>query len=791
MDGPVLRTYPVCDRRAPPVYYPESRTEIAAAVQSLYQYVDFNSRILHDPNSPAALEPCGICGTTESLNDIVTCPGCQYSFHASCLDHEESGSDWFMCPSCDITTFVRNESSGAISSLDQVILGESRLRNSHQHLRRQQRTVASNNLVNERSDSDTHMTQQGQGNAARMLDYDENYDEDFDTMNVDVDEDDDNNSQDLFVRTSHHTGSSNGGTLRLTSGYISSRPSRPLRFSQQPQGSSLSTGASSDPLTVSPSVRQRQTQSSLTRSQMPEEELSWRLFDQARAIEQRTTVPDPNLNDRGLVSTSIPEQTGIAHTLFATPSLEFSTSGSSSSADLGIVNERNGNVPAIFNNNPTNVSVTAPISSSTGDSTGQSLIQSGSCIERGMGNGAHADATASTSSSAISTGTVPTTSTAANGRNSTSTSASAQEAAHCEGSGIGNTLTSGSASIDIDNGVHKKLKRPNRRRQQQVTSSTAPNNAIFNPSINLPSFEVGPSVTLSGFLPNTDLSQVSQPQSSEEPTQIQMLLTSIRQSHTIYAFSSSPSLSSSASMTNLSTAMDVTSNIELSSPHLKHNAELLNMESSSSSSSSSPIIEPVPIRNLQSELQISSHLSDGSQKPEQPLHLNSDTFSPMIQLPQSELPRPVIRKKGRAPPLSKRDKERLQELVRDILRPLYQTNKITKDEYTEINKRVSRIMYQHVFREKVVKTKSKGSNQHYEKMKVQPEDGTMEDEERFSDTGDTNEEDSRKIHRSAALSSQKSATVYIIKYTFRDLERWKELASNFVDRERRRRTTGT
>lgn len=45
------------------------------------------------------------------------------------------------------------------------------------------------------------------------------------------------------------------------------------------------------------------------------------------------------------------------------------------------------------------------------------------------------------------------------------------------------------------------------------------------------------------------------------------------------------------------------------------------------------------------------------------------------------------------------EKEKIQGLVRDVLRPLYHSGKITKDEYTSINKRVSRVMYRHVFRE--------------------------------------------------------------------------------------------
>ena len=45
------------------------------------------------------------------------------------------------------------------------------------------------------------------------------------------------------------------------------------------------------------------------------------------------------------------------------------------------------------------------------------------------------------------------------------------------------------------------------------------------------------------------------------------------------------------------------------------------------------------------------------------------------------------------------EKEKIQGLVRDVLRPLYRSGTITKDEYTTINKRVSRVMYRQVFKE--------------------------------------------------------------------------------------------
>lgn len=45
------------------------------------------------------------------------------------------------------------------------------------------------------------------------------------------------------------------------------------------------------------------------------------------------------------------------------------------------------------------------------------------------------------------------------------------------------------------------------------------------------------------------------------------------------------------------------------------------------------------------------------------------------------------------------EKEKIQSLVREVLRPLYRDGTITNDEYTSLNKRVSRVMYRHLYKE--------------------------------------------------------------------------------------------
>lgn len=64
---------------------------------------------------------------------------------------------------------------------------------------------------------------------------------------------------------------------------------------------------------------------------------------------------------------------------------------------------------------------------------------------------------------------------------------------------------------------------------------------------------------------------------------------------------------------------------------------------------------------------------------------------------------------AKVPDLPFEQKEKIQGLVRDVLRPLYRGGKITKDEYTAINKRVSRVMYRRVFKDSRKDANASGS----------------------------------------------------------------------------------
>lgn len=53
-----------------------------------------------------------------------------------------------------------------------------------------------------------------------------------------------------------------------------------------------------------------------------------------------------------------------------------------------------------------------------------------------------------------------------------------------------------------------------------------------------------------------------------------------------------------------------------------------------------------------------------------------------------------LRERRNGAPLSLEGKERVQRLVRDALRPEYRAGRIDKDQYTRINQKVSRALYQ-------------------------------------------------------------------------------------------------
>lgn len=70
---------------------------------------------------------------------------------------------------------------------------------------------------------------------------------------------------------------------------------------------------------------------------------------------------------------------------------------------------------------------------------------------------------------------------------------------------------------------------------------------------------------------------------------------------------------------------------------------------------------------------------------------------------------PLDGEEAKVPDLPFEQKEKIQGLVRDVLRPLYRGGKITKDEYTAINKRVSRVMYRRVFKDSRKDAEANGS----------------------------------------------------------------------------------
>lgn len=148
--------------------------------------------------------------------------------------------------------------------------------------------------------------------------------------------------------------------------------------------------------------------------------------------------------------------------------------------------------------------------------------------------------------------------------------------------------------------------------------------------------------------------------------------------------------------------------------------------------------------------------------------------------------------------LSKSDKTQIQSLVRNILRPMYRNGEVSKDEYTDINKRVSRIMYKHVTRE-MESNKSKSI-----KLKYNAED---QPDTEIQDTVNNSNRESKETSvittatttsvvdvlpnegNSGKDGTKKKITIIPVKYTDQGMKKWSDLATKYVQMECRKRKT--
>ncbi|VVT49581.1 uncharacterized protein SAPINGB_P002340 [Magnusiomyces paraingens] len=896
LDGDIVRTYPVADKRAPSVYYPESRDEISAALRATdsrifsglfglhvggaHPYVTLHrlqaqlqnheterlaiARGQTNSVTPSATESslqnhrmtssfqthCQICGTSEQATVITTCPGCQYSFHPECLQEglEETGGtprateDWFMCPSCNITTFIRNHSAGGVVTLDEIVFARGPVTATNSTA-----TTARTRALRPTSRPATSSTTQ-----LSLTDYyDTNDDLDYDFSDIFEDlidfeeyDDDENDSQDLFMQTSHHTGAVRGGTLRLTSSFMPTRGSwasnRPLRerpvAGRRRNGSTLNTNRSEP----EPAVLLRQPTHTPTPPvevpQLPEEEvLSWRLFEQARAASEQNTSSSSSSSSSSpsllpqLPSTSTTSQVST----FPTPGVG---AGDGAGAGPGATDVNNNTNTAVADGSSTASSSGRDIHGRRGRTGGRagSSSNNSTVSERAVGVGGEREQQSGVGRvSGCSHGPTSVTvqSTPPSGASGTRTAARHTQTSSSQDPRVGNSGASSGSSSDTRNRVCKKLKRPGRRRSGQEAGSS----------------EHASSESRGGSEPDPpSTASTESSSSSAEPTQIQMLLNSIRQPTTpsvIFA-SNSVGLSSSVSMTNLTTtghysrspsppAAAISGSLSSPTTTLTRAIKITPPSSPPSQQSNdlvlrdiSPLPPSLPLHSLsrsssfrpQSSTTEDVEMNDDNQAVPVNDACGSSASTKTCQQPHSHFSAGGSssnsnnnnsrgnqqkhrhhhhgqRHKRGAPPLSARDKTRLQELVRDVLRPLYRAGKVTKTEYTEINKRVSRAMYRRVFSDKVVSTRHQGTHsEDYEKMEVLrgEDEGDDESEEEVEGAGEIERQGQGQNERLLDKTRTKTATVYVLKYTQRELARWKELAGEYVEREcTRRREPGS
>lgn len=746
MNGPVLRTYAVVNKQAPPLYYTDSPPDFITIIDTLNalgsmrarysenelrdengennETSDFggnnnNGGSVHNNNrlfsiissSPSFStsnnhsHQCLIC-RSDSTNEVTVCPGCHYSFHYTCLDREATTHDWFICPDCNITTFIRSENSGVIA-LDQLVIDsllrypsgantasirerqfseqqQSQHQNQNQNQRQSEQdqnqdseASGGNNVLHRSigspwmrpsSNSSSDSTSQGRIynnwqmrnslevhtrpgsntsiiNSRRLSDYDddeyensrgsarddldeENFqmyagqnpfhyrDLEYDN-NYDDDEEEEEEEGNVYITTSHHTGSLTTPTLRLTSPFIP-----PRTYSRSPPLQDHN-GYSTNRILNHRSRR-------VVQPQLPEEEvLSWRLFEQARAAnqmeeeqQQRSSDEHENLvssisNDSSVTANTsedrgariIPTVTTTTDAGTATSTnISSSIGGSSSSSSINMNNidsdgnrydnnndSENANSSEILtgsntrgNENDRNTNNSGldslPVLISTGDEQRPRLRRTHEEFTRDHGDGENQENQKERPARAKTTvGNMDPVSERS-----------------CD------SVSAGSSSTDIHTRAPKKLKLPGRRqhhfRQQMMPSLSSSPSALSRVSSgeNLRSEEKLPehehrSENGHGNESKSDQRNRAEGESENggsstsgscEMTQMQRLLNSIRRSQQPTFTSCSVGLSSSVSMTNLCSVTPASPQTITTTANSTTSSQRNNDKTSSSSSSS-------------------------------------------------------------------------------------------------------------------------------------------------------------------------------------------------------------
>lgn len=248
-----------------------------------------------------------------------------------------------------------------------------------------------------------------------------------------------------------------------------------------------------------------------------------------------------------------------------------------------------------------------------------------------------------------------------------------------------------SASSSSASQPEKKYKRPSRRSSQFPRTATD---------------EAGANTTVPA-------SSSSPSASSANPTPVQLLLSTIRSSTQPTApspvmaptpvsnyfgplhASSSPSPSSPLSPSSPSPATSV------SSSPVRPSSPVVYDPQSMSASPFAPGPQPDLLYSPCSDGELNKPPPRFSSRPSRVLDSGSSSDPEQSSSSSSRHPPSTSSSSSSRPvELNLEDKEKIQGLVRDVLRPLYRGGKITKDEYTSINQRVSRVMYRHVYRER-------------------------------------------------------------------------------------------
>lgn len=673
MNGPVSRTYKVKNRQAPSVPHPDmdgpTQGDLDIFAPGILEFF-------------ATDEACGICGTEDSLLQVAVCFRCQQGFHTRCLQAGYE-SPVLTCPNCDVRLFANGANESTEFYGEEADYQEEAVFNFFRRVSFQNRSVPGGRVINADGLRSSSRLQE----ARRSREFDQTV----------------ARIRNRFFRAHMPSATDDEEAFEVQLVRQSQIDITPVPRVERPQarprpGTLLSNSASSPPPPP-------------PRSQMsPEEEEAWSILD----LVQEDAESPADARSRARRSLFAPSSTPLqsAKRPRSNSSEDLSVGTSSSSGNTSVSSEKKYKRPSRRSSNFHSQNSTIPHTEAISHGAGHVAPTTTSYSSS-------SSSTSSASNVAASASPTPVQLLLSTIRSSVSSSSSVtplispspvsvalpQLSSHSAyGSGSGSSFSSPrspsfpSCPASPDFSIISTSRTPVPSIISTSSSPARPSSPVVGdpkagmgvlPFWGSPRVERGGSST-SAVLSCSDCSERENavPRSGAEWGE------------------ELPSRSDNAPSTAADDGDDDNDEISPINGDVKEFENTLAVTKNTTAATPSTVgapsslfSSPLSLPQSQSLLQPQSQVQSQSQFQSQP---QSQSLRPRSKEKASSM-EPAERGM-----LTFQEKEKIQALVRDALRPLYRSGTISKDEYTSINKRVSRVMYRHVYRDQAGAKKISG-----------------------------------------------------------------------------------